>query len=67
MSLDQLYATRPTPKHSGSRTPVTGLYLCGSGAHPGIITSFQPHYTNYNCSLYFLDFMYPYIPALFYP
>ena len=35
MALDQLYTTRPTPKYSGSRTPIQGLYLCGSGAHPG--------------------------------
>ncbi|KAF6036446.1 PYROXD2 [Bugula neritina] len=35
MALDQLYLTRPTPKFSGSVTPVQGLYICGSGAHPG--------------------------------
>ncbi|XP_067948100.1 pyridine nucleotide-disulfide oxidoreductase domain-containing protein 2-like [Watersipora subatra] len=35
MALDQLYLTRPTPKYSGCRTPIDGLYLCGSGAHPG--------------------------------
>ncbi|XP_041517694.1 pyridine nucleotide-disulfide oxidoreductase domain-containing protein 2 isoform X2 [Microtus oregoni] len=35
MSLDQLYFARPVPQHSGYRCPVQGLYLCGSGAHPG--------------------------------
>ncbi|NWI08847.1 PYRD2 protein, partial [Crypturellus soui] len=35
MSLDQLYFTRPAPGYSGYRCPVPGLYLCGSGAHPG--------------------------------
>ncbi|NWJ07363.1 PYRD2 protein, partial [Crypturellus undulatus] len=35
MSLDQLYFTRPAPGYSAYRCPVPGLYLCGSGAHPG--------------------------------
>ncbi|XP_038678087.1 pyridine nucleotide-disulfide oxidoreductase domain-containing protein 2 isoform X2 [Scyliorhinus canicula] len=35
MSLDQLYMTRPVPSYSNYRSPVKGLYLCGSGAHPG--------------------------------
>ncbi|XP_048407359.1 pyridine nucleotide-disulfide oxidoreductase domain-containing protein 2 [Stegostoma tigrinum] len=35
MSLDQLYMTRPLPSYSNYRSPVEGLYLCGSGAHPG--------------------------------
>ncbi|XP_063818360.1 pyridine nucleotide-disulfide oxidoreductase domain-containing protein 2 isoform X2 [Pseudophryne corroboree] len=35
MSLDQLYFARPIPKFSNYRTPISGLYLCGSGAHPG--------------------------------
>ncbi|XP_021496109.1 pyridine nucleotide-disulfide oxidoreductase domain-containing protein 2 isoform X2 [Meriones unguiculatus] len=35
MSLDQLYFARPVPHHSDYRCPVQGLYLCGSGAHPG--------------------------------
>ncbi|ELW49329.1 Pyridine nucleotide-disulfide oxidoreductase domain-containing protein 2 [Tupaia chinensis] len=35
MSLDQLYFARPVPLHSGYRCPLPGLYLCGSGAHPG--------------------------------
>ncbi|KAK3762322.1 hypothetical protein RRG08_006065 [Elysia crispata] len=35
MSLDQLYMARPTPGLAGLRCPVPGLYLCGSGNHPG--------------------------------
>jgi phytoene dehydrogenase-like protein len=32
---DQMFSLRPHPKAARYRTPVTGLYLCGSGAHPG--------------------------------
>jgi phytoene dehydrogenase-like protein len=35
MSLDQLYSLRPAPQAGAYRTPVRGLYLCGSGSHPG--------------------------------
>jgi phytoene dehydrogenase-like protein len=35
LSLDQLWAARPVLGHGDYRTPVRGLYLCGSGAHPG--------------------------------
>ncbi|XP_029377281.1 pyridine nucleotide-disulfide oxidoreductase domain-containing protein 2 [Echeneis naucrates] len=35
MSLDQLYLARPLPFLSDYRSPVKGLYLCGSGCHPG--------------------------------
>jgi phytoene dehydrogenase-like protein len=35
MSLDQLFSFRPTPDLSSYRTPIKGLYLCGSGTHPG--------------------------------
>ncbi|XP_029030879.1 pyridine nucleotide-disulfide oxidoreductase domain-containing protein 2 [Betta splendens] len=35
MSLDQLYLARPLPCLSDYRSPVKGLYLCGSGSHPG--------------------------------
>ncbi|XP_056465109.1 pyridine nucleotide-disulfide oxidoreductase domain-containing protein 2 [Gadus chalcogrammus] len=35
MSLDQLYLARPLPCLSNYRTPIKGLYLCGSGCHPG--------------------------------
>lgn len=37
MSLDQLYMTRPVASsdHMSPSTPVSGLFLCGSGAHPG--------------------------------
>jgi phytoene dehydrogenase-like protein len=35
MSLDQLFSARPVLGHADYRMPVTGLYLCGAGAHPG--------------------------------
>jgi phytoene dehydrogenase-like protein len=35
LSLDQLWSARPVLGHADYRTPVQGLYLCGSGAHPG--------------------------------
>ena len=35
LHLDQIYSLRPIPDYSGYRMPVDGLYLCGSGAHPG--------------------------------
>jgi len=35
MSTDQLYLLRPGKGTSGYTTPVKGLYMCGSGAHPG--------------------------------
>jgi phytoene dehydrogenase-like protein len=35
LSLDQLFSMRPILGHADYRLPVKGLYLCGSGAHPG--------------------------------
>ncbi len=35
MTLNQLFFFRPVPGWSGYRTPLKGLYLCGSAAHPG--------------------------------
>jgi phytoene dehydrogenase-like protein len=35
MGLDQLFSARPMLGHADYRMPVEGLYLCGSGAHPG--------------------------------
>jgi phytoene dehydrogenase-like protein len=35
LSLDQLFSLRPILGHADYRLPLTGLYLCGSGAHPG--------------------------------
>jgi phytoene dehydrogenase-like protein len=34
-SLDQLFAMRPILGWAQYRTPITGLFLCGSGTHPG--------------------------------
>jgi len=35
MSLDQMFVMRPVAGWARYRTPIHGLYLCGSGAHPG--------------------------------
>jgi len=35
LSLDQLFSARPVLGHGSYRTPIDGLYLCGSGTHPG--------------------------------
>jgi phytoene dehydrogenase-like protein len=35
LNLDQLFSARPALGHADYRMPVPGLYLCGSGAHPG--------------------------------
>ncbi|MEO8752649.1 MAG: NAD(P)/FAD-dependent oxidoreductase [Casimicrobiaceae bacterium] len=35
LSLDQLFSARPVLGNANYRMPVPGLYLCGSGAHPG--------------------------------
>ncbi len=35
MSLDQMFVLRPLAGWARYRMPVKGLYLCGSGAHPG--------------------------------
>jgi phytoene dehydrogenase-like protein len=35
LSLDQLFALRPVAGWARYATPIQGLYLCGSGTHPG--------------------------------
>ena len=35
MTPDQMLGRRPLPGWADYRTPVQGLYLCGSGCHPG--------------------------------
>jgi phytoene dehydrogenase-like protein len=35
MSLDQMFVMRPVAGWARYRTPIRGLYLCGSGTHPG--------------------------------
>src|SRR5271166_2087660 len=35
MTLDQLFSARPMHGFAAYRMPIAGLYLCGSGAHPG--------------------------------
>ncbi len=35
LGLDQLYSARPVLGHGDYRGPLRGLYMCGSGTHPG--------------------------------
>ena len=35
LTLNQLFSARPVLGHGNYRMPVRGVYLCGSGAHPG--------------------------------
>ncbi len=35
LSLNQLFSARPVLGHGNYRMPLKGVYLCGSGAHPG--------------------------------
>ena len=35
MGLDQLWAARPVLGNGDYRAPIKGLYMCGSGTHPG--------------------------------
>lgn len=35
LGLDQLFSARPVLGYADYRMPLPGLYLCGSGAHPG--------------------------------
>jgi phytoene dehydrogenase-like protein len=35
LQLDQLFSARPMLGHANYRGPLPGLYMCGSGTHPG--------------------------------
>jgi phytoene dehydrogenase-like protein len=35
MTPDQMFCFRPIPGYADYRTPIKGLYMCGSGTHPG--------------------------------
>ncbi len=35
LTPDQMFSFRPIPNFGDYRTPVAGMYLCGSGTHPG--------------------------------
>jgi phytoene dehydrogenase-like protein len=35
LRLDQLFSARPMLGHADYRSPLTGLYMCGSSTHPG--------------------------------
>ncbi len=47
MGLDQMFVMRPVAGWARYRTPVQGLFLCGSGAHPGGGVMGAP---GYNCA-----------------
>jgi phytoene dehydrogenase-like protein len=36
LTMQQLFSMRPLMEYSRYRMPIRGLYLCGSGTHPGI-------------------------------
>jgi phytoene dehydrogenase-like protein len=35
LTLDQFFFMRPIPGYANLKTPIAGLYLCGSGVHGG--------------------------------
>jgi len=35
LGLDQMFSARPVLGHADYRAPIAGLYMCGSGTHPG--------------------------------
>jgi phytoene dehydrogenase-like protein len=35
LSLDQMFSARPMLGHGNYRGPLSGLYMCGAGTHPG--------------------------------
>ena len=35
LSLDQIFSARPMLGYADYRSPIAGLYMCGSGTHPG--------------------------------
>ncbi len=35
LAIDQMFSARPLLGHGDYRAPISGLYLCGSGTHPG--------------------------------
>jgi len=45
---DQWGINRPFPEASGYRTPIEGLYMCGSACHPGGSIHFGPGYNAAN-------------------
>lgn len=44
LTPDQLFFQRPAPRYADYRSPILGLYLCGSSAHPGGGVSGIPGY-----------------------
>lgn len=48
LTLNQLFSARPMLGHADYRSPVKGLYHCGSGAHPGGGVTGAPGYNAAN-------------------
>lgn len=44
LSLEQLFSARPVLGHGNYRGPLKGLYMCGSGTHPGGGVTGMPGY-----------------------
>ena len=42
MSVEQMFALRPFPGWSDSRTPIENLWLCGAATHPGGVVTGLP-------------------------
>ena len=42
VALDQLFFQRPAPHYANYRSPIRGLYQCGSSTHPGGAVSAVP-------------------------
>jgi phytoene dehydrogenase-like protein len=51
MTMNQQLVLRPAPGYSRYRTPIAGLYLCGSGAHPGGGVTGAPGYNSARAAL----------------
>jgi phytoene dehydrogenase-like protein len=49
MEAGQLFSQRPLPLWSHYKTPVGGLYLCGSGTHPGGLVTGAPGHNAARC------------------
>ncbi|CAD8114308.1 unnamed protein product [Paramecium primaurelia] len=54
LTLDKLYGNRPSNGYNSYGTPINGLFLCGSGTHPGGGVMGAP---GRNCALYINNYV----------